>query len=51
MYTVTIKRIYNKVPHDITFLERIYQICVCQGEYVKDRTGDQRGGGGVNGSR
>jgi hypothetical protein len=26
------KRINNEAPHDITLIERIYQICVCQGE-------------------
>jgi hypothetical protein len=33
LYTLTIKRINNKEPSVVTLLERIYQICVCQGEH------------------
>jgi hypothetical protein len=33
MYTVTIKRINNKAPQEITLIESLYQMCFFQGEY------------------
>jgi hypothetical protein len=29
------KRINNKAPQEINLIERLNQVCVCQGEYVQ----------------